>query len=256
MAWQVQEAKQKFSTVVQNAIDEGPQVVTRHGKEFGEAVGSVPTFPTEFAEILREYPIFFRKDANTGEYGCIALLGFARDENLFLDGDRWDASYIPGIVARGPFLIGFQERQDGGELRREPVIHVDIEDPRISESEGERVFLENGGNSRYLDGIANVLSGLNEGIAASKAMFAALSANDLIEPVQLEIKFPSGKYDIFGMHTVSQQKLRNLTAEQLFEFNRSVFLQGAYLVLASLNNVQKLIDRKQRREQTQAAMAS
>jgi antitoxin Phd len=33
MAWQVQEAKQKFSTVVQKAIDEGPQVVTRHGKE-------------------------------------------------------------------------------------------------------------------------------------------------------------------------------------------------------------------------------
>jgi hypothetical protein len=55
---------------------------------------------------------------------------------------------------------------------------------------------------------------------------------------------------------VSQQKLRNLTAEQLFELNRSGFLQGAYLVVASLNNVQKLIDRKQRREQGQAAIAS
>jgi hypothetical protein len=232
------------------------RVVTRHGKEFGEAVGSVPTFPTEFAEILRDYPIFFRKDPSSGEYTCIALLGFARDENLFLEGDRWDASYVPGIVARGPFLIGFQERQDGGELRREPVIHVDMEDPRVSETEGERVFLENGGNSRYLDFVANVLSGLNEGIAASKALFAALTANDLIEPVQLEIKFPSGKYDIVGLHTVSAQKLRNLTAEQLFELNRSGFLQGAYLVLASLNNVQKLIDRKRRREQAQAAIAS
>jgi prevent-host-death family protein len=33
MAWQVQEAKQKFSALVQKAIDEGPQVVTKHGKE-------------------------------------------------------------------------------------------------------------------------------------------------------------------------------------------------------------------------------
>lgn len=33
MVWQVQEAKQKFSAVVQKAIDEGPQIVTRHGKE-------------------------------------------------------------------------------------------------------------------------------------------------------------------------------------------------------------------------------
>ena len=99
--------------------------------------------------------------------------------------------YVPGIVARGPFLIGFQERQEGGEMRREPVIHVDIEDPRVSQTEGEPVFLPQGGNSRYLDRVANILNGINEGIAASKAMFAAFTAAELIEPVKLEIKFNS-----------------------------------------------------------------
>jgi prevent-host-death family protein len=33
MTWQLQEAKAKFSKLVQKAIDEGPQTVTRHGKE-------------------------------------------------------------------------------------------------------------------------------------------------------------------------------------------------------------------------------
>ena len=33
MTWQLQEAKAKFSQLVQRAIDEGPQTVTRHGKE-------------------------------------------------------------------------------------------------------------------------------------------------------------------------------------------------------------------------------
>jgi antitoxin Phd len=33
MAWQLQEAKAKFSELVQKAIDEGPQTVTRHGKD-------------------------------------------------------------------------------------------------------------------------------------------------------------------------------------------------------------------------------
>jgi prevent-host-death family protein len=33
MAWQLQEAKAKFSELVQRAIDEGPQTVTRHGKD-------------------------------------------------------------------------------------------------------------------------------------------------------------------------------------------------------------------------------
>ena len=32
MEWQLQEAKAKFSQLVQKAIDEGPQTVTRHGK--------------------------------------------------------------------------------------------------------------------------------------------------------------------------------------------------------------------------------
>jgi len=33
MRWQLQEAKQRFSELVRRALDEGPQVVTRHGEE-------------------------------------------------------------------------------------------------------------------------------------------------------------------------------------------------------------------------------
>ena len=33
MAWPLQDAKQKLSELVRQAIEEGPQVVTRHGKE-------------------------------------------------------------------------------------------------------------------------------------------------------------------------------------------------------------------------------
>ena len=32
MAWQLQEAKQRFSEVVRRALTSGPQVVTRHGR--------------------------------------------------------------------------------------------------------------------------------------------------------------------------------------------------------------------------------
>lgn len=33
MAWQLQAAKQRFSELVERARQEGPQVVTKHGKE-------------------------------------------------------------------------------------------------------------------------------------------------------------------------------------------------------------------------------
>ena len=32
-SWQLQEAKQKFSELVRRTLEEGPQVVTKHGEE-------------------------------------------------------------------------------------------------------------------------------------------------------------------------------------------------------------------------------
>ena len=38
MSWQVQEAKQRFSEVLRAVRDEGPQTITRHGKEIAVVV--------------------------------------------------------------------------------------------------------------------------------------------------------------------------------------------------------------------------
>jgi hypothetical protein len=237
--------------LLNNITHKNLRVITRHGAEFGENVGTVLTVPTEYGDIQREYPIFFRRDAQ-GEFLSVALLGFSKDENLFLEGDRWDASYVPGILARGPFLIGFQEREEGGDIRREPVIHIDLDSPRVSETEGEPVFLELGGNSRYLEKVKTILGGINEGLLASKAMFAAFNALDLIEPIKVEIKLSEDeRYDVVGLHTINEQKLRALDDASIVKLHRSGFLQGAYLVLASHNNLRHLIERKQRRRRAE-----
>ena len=62
----------------------------------------------------------------------------------------WNARYLPAVLARGPFLIGFQEAQIDGEVRKSPVIHIDLDHPRVSEAEGEPLFLKLGGNAPYL----------------------------------------------------------------------------------------------------------
>jgi prevent-host-death family protein len=38
MQWQVQDAKQRFSELVRQARDDGPQVVTKHGEEVAVVV--------------------------------------------------------------------------------------------------------------------------------------------------------------------------------------------------------------------------
>ena len=224
------------------------RVNLRYGPEFGDAVATVLTFPTEFADIQREYPIFFQKDKASGQFQAVALLGFKEGENLFLENGRWNSKYLPGVIARGPFLIGFQERQEGGAMRQEPVIHVDLDHPRVSRTEGQAVFLPRGGNSPYLEHVANVLNGIHEGIEAARTMFAAFAELDLFEPVKVEIKVSeTEKYGLEGLHTINQEKLRALDGEKLSKLHRSGFLQGAYLAIASLGNVRALMAAKQAR---------
>jgi hypothetical protein len=239
--------------ILDNVAHKDLRVRLQSGPEFGDSAGTVVAFPTEFADLQREYPIFFRRDPN-GEYFAVALLGFAPDENLYLDGDRWNASYLPGMVARGPFLVGFQERQVDGEMRREPVIHLDMDHPRVSRTEGERVFLEQGGYSPYLQRVQRILSRLNEGFAVIKPMFAAFTEFDLIAPVSIEVKLTGSEpVNLQGFYSIDREKLSNLDSEPLFKLHRSGFLQGAYLVLSSQGNLNSLIEKKVRKQSQQAA---
>lgn len=239
--------------MLNNVAHKDLRVITRYGAEFGDNVGTVLTLPTEFAEIQKEYPIFFRRDRETGEYHAVALLGFEKNENLFLENNRWSATNLPAIIARGPFLIGFQERQIDGELRNEPVIHIDLDHPRVNQVEGELVFLPHGGNSPYLDHIAAVLRDIRDGLEIAKAMFAAFAAVDLIEPVKVEIKLNEQEaYGLTGLYTLNPEKLRALDASLLYNLNQAGFLQLAFLIIASQGNVRKLMAMKQRRRQAPA----
>ncbi len=223
------------------------KVDTRHSAEFGDDQSAVLTFPTEFADVQRNYPILLQKDSKTGEFQAVALLGFA-DENLFLQDGEWKASYVPGIIARGPFLIGFQEQEVDGELRKEPVIHVNLDDPRVNEAEGEPVFLEHGGNSPYLERMVTVLKGIHDGLGYGKAMYAALAELELIEPVNLQIKVhDEEQYNFNNFYTISDEKLAQLDGDTLAKLNRAGFLEGAFLIKASLTNIKTLIELKRKK---------
>ena len=150
------------------------------------------------------------------------------------------------MVARGPFMIGVQERQVEGEMRSDRLIHVDLDHPRVSFSEGEPVFLPQGGNTPMLDHVAAILRGIHEGMHIGKTMFAAFAEHNLIEPLTLEVKVtPAQTYNLSGLHGISMEKVRGLDKEALFRLQQSGFLYAAYLVAASVGNVKKLIAMKQ-----------
>ena len=232
--------------LLNNIAHKDLKIITRHSAIYGDNVGSTLTFPTEFSEVHREYPILFQKNPDTGKFQSIVLLGLKSDENLFLDETNgWTANYVPAVIERGPFLIGFQDQSRDGGSTRAPVIHVDIESPRLNQTEGTEVFLDHGGLSPYLENISRLLNRIYEGMQISDAMFAAFTELDLIEPVNLEIELNDREmYRLNGNYTIHREKLAALGGADLERLNRSGFLRCAFLAIESLGNIQRLITLK------------
>lgn len=227
------------------------KIITERSEKYGDKIGSTLTFPTEFAQVQSYYPIFFRKDSNTGEFQSVVLFGFDNDENLFLDENGWDADYIPIALNREPFLIGFQNQKIDGEEKKVPVIHFDEDNPRVSEAEGEPVFLEQGGNSAYLDRVCRMMDALGTGIKQNKLMFSLFQELELIEPLTVDVTLDDGTpFKLSGYYTVSEEKLAQLDAGKLDLLNKNCLLFPAYMVVSSTIKIGNLVKRKNQRIQS------
>ena len=231
--------------LLNNVDHQDLRIDTRHGAAFGDAINQVLIFPTEYEDIQREYPIFFRRD-ESGDFQSIALLGLDKDENLFLGDGGWQARYVPAMQRRGPFSIGLQEREGDG--RAEPMIHVDLDHPRIGTGEGESLFLPHGGNAPYLEHVAEVLRLIYTGLEVSKPMFAAFAALELIRPVAVEAQLSDEeKYVLPDFFAIDEARLAALGGADLERLHQSGFLRAAFLAAASLGNVSRLIALKNSR---------
>lgn len=222
------------------------RLITRHGAAFGDAVNQALVFPSEYQEIQRHYPIFFRRTED-GAFKSVALLGFDKDENLFLKGESWNAAYIPAMHRVSPFLIGQPKAAPGQDLPAdaEAMILVDADHARISHSEGEALFQPHGGNSPVLGQVTRTLQQVYAGAQASEAMFAAFIETGLLAPIEIEVKVnDTQSFRLTDMFTVSVDALRSLDGAALQALNQRGFLPLAFSVVSSMGNLSHMIDLK------------
>lgn len=214
------------------------------GVEYGDGVMSCLAVPAEFRRLAGEYPILFHFDGERQAFSALALFGFEPGENLFLDGARWDASCRPLAMAVQPFLVG-RSRDNQGPSQ----VHVDMAHARIaSDGEGMRVFDDGGQPTPFLEEVADMLGGLDQGYQASSEFFAALDRYDLLEPFSMDVTLDDGAmHRLVGYHLVNEERLNALEPAVLAELQRAGHLEAIYMTLASLGNLGKLVRRKNRR---------
>jgi hypothetical protein len=209
----------------------------------GYDVNMARVFPVELGALQAEYPLFFIRNAESGQFETIALLGFDESENLYLDQGQWLARAVPMSIERQPFLIGFQD--DGDSAEKVPVVHIDMDHPAVSESEGEPVFLPHGGESPLLEHVNRLLASIHEGHGAAQDMSRLLVGLDLIESLDLEVEFSDGsRHKLQGLYTINEDRLRKLNAASLGTLHEKGYLQHVYMMLASLPKLAILIERR------------
>lgn len=219
-------------------------VDTRARPEYGDLVNRAIALSAEFNELHREFPLLLRKTDEAPGFVAHAILGFEKGENLFVDGDRWITASMPATLARGPFSLGYIRAEEGSEEPAEVKVMLDEQHPRVR-ADGQPVFLPLGGETPYLQGIKRVLQTVDAGLRADRVFYRELVAMDLLEEVKIEISvFPELRYDFSGYHSISQEKLAALDAEQVFRLHRLGLLSLVYFLISSLGNFQKLMNLK------------
>lgn len=220
------------------------RVRSERGADLGDAVMSCLVMPDEFRQVQDSYPILFQRGRDRESFAAVALFGFEEGENLFLDGDRWDAAYRPLAIDIQPFLIG--AAASGSDSKQ---VHVDLASPRIAKREGVRVFDEFGQPTPFLEAVAEKLGALDIGYQRAGDFLSALDRLDLFEPLTLEVMLDDGSTNrLVGFHVIDEDKVRTLDSTALGELHRSGHLMPLFMALASLVNLGHLIERKNRRQ--------
>lgn len=213
------------------------KISTEHSPQLGDNQMFCLSFPAEFRTAQAYYPILFYKDGNTGQFMPVLLLGFQTGENLFVQQQGWQAGYVPLDICREPFTIGLQNG--------ERVIHINTAHPRVNTSSGEALFLQFGGQSPYLQQVAEQLETLHHGLTTAKQFSQQLLELELIESFVLDVTLNNGQqHSLHGFYTINEPRLAQLSVEQLAQLQQAGYLEAIYMMLASQSQFARLIGLK------------
>lgn len=202
---------------------------------------------TEIPQAAMEYPVVFvhtgvRDDAGRATVSPIALLGLTQGENLYVEGPRWDARYIPAFIRRYPFLTA--------NLRGTPApgVMLDMAWSGVSSTEGEPLFDADAQPAPALQRAIEFLERFDTEAQRTQMFCTRLVELDLLKEMKADATLPDGAtLSVDGFFTIDDEKLRALPEAAVLEMHRNGMLALLNLHLASTTHLRAMVERKARR---------
>ena len=253
--------------MINSALYRSPQLLDsnlhRHKKlrvldDFSITSGMHAVFltATEFPHAGLEFPVIF---VNTGErladgkamVSPVALLGISANENLHLDGKRWDARYLPAFIRRFPFLTA------GVQGSPTPGVFVDTAWPGFADTDGEPLFEADGKPAPALERAIDFLRRFDEEQQRTRLFCTRLVELELLKEMQADAKLPNGEsLKVDGFLVVDEEKLVKLADAAVLDLHRNGMLMLIQSHLMSMINVRHLVERKAIRSAAAACAAA
>lgn len=190
---------------------------------------------SEFAAAAACCPVLFTKDSATGAFFPGAVFGFKPGESM-AESVAERTGFVPLNLQRDGFFIS-----DGR-------LVIDRDNPRFSETEGERLFDEAAQPAPVLNQIQRALGLLQAGNEETKTFIDALLEAKLLEPIDISLSFDDGeRLDLQGLYTVSLDALHDADDGVITRLFRAGHLQLAYAMIGSLKQVAVFAHERNRR---------
>lgn len=193
---------------------------------------------SEMIDACREYPIVFvnaGKDAQgVAQVAPVAVFGLTNQENLYLDGPNWRASYLPAVLRLYPFLIG---RIDADQF----AVCIDVAWSGFSETEGQPLYDEQGELSELGRRVSEQLQNFEGEVQRTRNVCARFVELGLLNEMRFDLTASDGRtFAVDGFMTVNEEKLHALPDDKALELHRSGLLALLHAHMISMRNMQRL----------------
>ena len=190
----------------------------------------------EAVQASSDFPLFFSKSTEAKYWTISALCGLAPQENVFETQGTWLGHYAPLSLRTLPFIMRL-----GNDAQQQEVL-IDVDSPAISSQNGEALFLSSKRPTAYLDNKKKLLEERVTAMQQTAVMMNQISEMGLIHSVDLIIEFKDNTSQrVGGLATVNEQRLQNLTADELANLNQKGLLNVLFNILGSILQVNRVI---------------
>lgn len=193
---------------------------------------------TEIAQAATCYPVFATKNTHNGFWSFSSMTSFVPDMNLFVKDGKLDAIYRPTSIQTYPLYLMTSPKDE----KSYTIGIVDGGDD-FSEKTGEALFEDDGKPSAATQRRIQILEADVKKDIQTAQFSTILDQMGLFKPIDMNIRFLSGEVQkLKGLHTIDEDKLLNLSVEDLDKLRKEGYLMPIYAMLVSIMQVNKLIN--------------